>query len=84
MTFPPALAVVLVVALLSASLFHAVFGRSWRGLGISIVAALGGFAVGETVARALAQNVAMVGQVHLAHGLLGCWVAMIVAWLRGG
>lgn len=76
---PPAFALGLVLVLLSAFLFHAIWGRSSGGLIVSIVAALLGFAAGEMAGRLFGHSFLMIGPAHMAHGLLGTWVAMLVA-----
>ncbi len=76
---PPAFALGFVLVLLSAFLFHAVWGKSAGGLIMSIVAALLGFAFGEIVARFFGHSFLMMGPAHMAHGLLGTWIAMAVA-----
>jgi hypothetical protein len=68
-----------VLVVLSAFLFHALFGRSTRGLVITIVVALTGFVLGEMIARLLGHTFAAMGPLHMVHGLLGTWVAMSVA-----
>jgi len=79
----PALALVLLLVVCSACAYHAAFGRTWRGWGMSVLAALCGFVAGEAVARWLGQGGWAVGQVHALHGLGGAWVALAAAgrWL---
>jgi len=79
---PPALLLAGALVLVSAFGFHAVAGRTLRGLGWMVVAALAGFLGGEAGARALWGERLAVGQVHLAHGLAGAWLAMAIARRR--
>jgi hypothetical protein len=79
---PPALLLSLLLVLLSALALHAAVGRTLRGLGLFVLAALTGFVLGETVARALAQDRGMLGPVHLTHGLVGAWLTLLVARRR--
>ncbi|MCE7939385.1 hypothetical protein DCC79_11305 [bacterium] len=76
---PPALALVVLLAVLVASTVHALFGRSWRGWAVTLLAALVGFAAGEALGRALGHLRGVVGQVHVVHGVLGAVVATAAA-----
>lgn len=81
---PPALVLVAILALLAASAFHAAFGRTWRGWGVAVLAALAGIAAGEAVARGLGHTRFLVGTVHVVHGLAGAAVGLVVAAWRVG
>ena len=81
--FPPAYALGIVLVVLSAFVFHALFGRSTRGLAITIVVAIVGFVIGEIVGRLLDHEFATMGPLHLFHGLLGAWIAMAIARYLG-
>lgn len=76
---PPALVLSVVLVLLSAFAYYAAMGRTARGLVLTVIAALIGFVAGETVARLLDHHRGMVGPIHLVHGLVGTWAAMIIA-----
>ena len=75
----PALVLTLVLVLGSAGAFHAAFGRTLRGLGVTLVAALAGFVLGEAAARWLGHTRGLIGHVHALHGLAGAWLAMTIA-----
>jgi len=75
----PGLVLTLLLVLGSAGAFHAASGRTLRGLGVAVVAALAGFVIGEAVARGFGQDRGMIGHVHALHGLAGAWLAMVVA-----
>ena len=75
MTLPPAMLLALCLVLLSAFVYHTAFGRSGRGLALSLVAALAGMVLGEALARGLGQG-PRVGELHLVHGLAGAWLCM--------
>jgi hypothetical protein len=79
---PPALLLTVVLVLLSALGFHAVAGRTARGLALFVIAALAGFLAGEIVARALAPTFGRLGPVHIVHGLAGAWLFLLVARQR--
>lgn len=68
----------LVVSLLIALLFHALFGSRWRGLALALIAALLGFTGGEAFARWSGTGFGMFGTVHLLHGVGGAVVALAV------
>lgn len=78
---PPGLALALLVVALSGSLFHALFGRTMRGYAASLGVAAAGFAAGELFARLIDSHGGRLGGVHLVHGVVGAWAAMIV-WRR--
>lgn len=80
---PPGLVLVVLLAVFVASAFHAWFGQSWRGWGVTFLAALVGFAAGEAVGRALGHVRGVVGQVHVLHGLLGAVGACAAAAVVG-
>jgi hypothetical protein len=79
---PPPLVMILLLVVLSASLFHALFGRTARGWLVLLVAALGGFVAGEALARLLDQEWGRLGPVHLAAGLAGAWAVMALVHRR--
>lgn len=78
----PALLLVVVLVLLSASVYHAAFGQSTRGLFVTLLAAFSGFLLGEAVARGLGHEGFTLGEIHLLHALLGAWLGMGIAARR--
>jgi uncharacterized membrane protein YeaQ/YmgE (transglycosylase-associated protein family) len=72
----------LILSLLMAFVYHAAFGRTGRGLVVSILAALTGMVLGEALARMLGQHWLMVGQAHVLHGSVGAWLCMALAARR--
>lgn len=80
-TLPPGLALALLAVALSGSLFHALFGRTMRGYAAALGVAALGFAAGELFARLIDSHGGRLGGVHLVHGVVGAWAAMIV-WRR--
>ena len=80
----PALALVVLLCLIYAGLFHLWRGRAWLDLGVSILSALLGFAVGQAIGYFVGLNLLVVGQIYVLEGTLMSWLAMLaVAWLRG-
>jgi len=78
----PALLLSLVVALIYAALFHLWQGRTLRDLGIFILAAVLGFAVGQGVGRWVYVPLLewqRVGQVHVLVASLFSWLALFIA-----
>ncbi len=76
----PALVLTLVLVLGSAAAFHAAWGRTLRGLGLAVLAALAGFVAGEALMRWLGGDRWLYGQVYLLPDLAGAWIAMGLAW----
>lgn len=78
----PALLLGLVVALIYAALFHLWQGQTLRDLGVFILAALLGFAVGQGVGRWVYGpwlEWQRVGQVHVLVASLFSWLALFIA-----
>ena len=78
----PALLLAVVLVLLSASVYHAAFGKSLRGFFVTVLAAFSGFLLGEALARGLGHERFALGQIHLLHALLGAWLGMGIAARR--
>ncbi len=76
---PPAYALAFLLVVLSGTVFHALFGRSWRGLLVSLAAAGIGFALGEVLARFMGVEVGRLGPLHPVLALAGAWLVMTVA-----
>ena len=76
---PPPVLLSLMLVLLSAFAFHALFGRSGRGIATLVVVALAGFLAGEALARAFDTSRGTIGTVHVAFGLAGAWAFLFVA-----
>lgn len=76
---PPAYALALLLVVLSGTAFHALFGRTWRGLLSSMAAATAGFLIGEALARFMGLTFGQVGPLHPVLGVTGAWLAMAVA-----
>lgn len=73
----------LLLASLYGALFHFIWGKRWRDLGIYWVAAVVGFAIGQAVFGALGLSVYPVGQVRVVESTIVSWICLFVArWLN--
>lgn len=79
MPFSPALVLSAVIASIYGVLFHFIYGRTLKQLGIYWLAALVGFALGQVLAGALGWRILMIGEVHLLEGTIGSGVALSIA-----
>ncbi len=77
----PPLLLIVVLASLNAGIFHFLWGRTLRQLGLVWIAALLGFVLGHLVAAAIGFAVLKLGAVYAAGGAIGAWIAMFVARL---
>lgn len=62
-----------------AGIFHFLWGRSLKQLGLVWIAAVLGFVIGDLVAAATEFSLLKLGAVYAAGGSLGAWIAMIIA-----
>ncbi|MFQ5946046.1 MAG: hypothetical protein ACE5NC_07325 [Anaerolineae bacterium] len=75
----PPLLLIVVLASLNAGIFHFLWGRTLKQLGVLWVAAVAGFVVGHLVAAAMGFVLLKLGAVYAAGGVVGAWIAMIIA-----
>ncbi len=81
---PPALAIILLIAVLYGAIFHLWKGRNWRDLGNFILVSILGFTLGQIIGILLQLDVLQLGQVHLIEGTIFAWLLMLAfVWLRG-
>ena len=79
----PSLVFSLLLASLYGSVFHFIWGKRWRDLGLYWAAAVFGFAVGQAVFQFLGFSVYMIGEVRLLESTVVSWVCLFVArWLN--
>jgi hypothetical protein len=79
MPVSPMLVLSLVIATLYAALFHLLGGKTMRDLGVTWLAAVVGFAVGQVLASALGWADPMIGELHLLAASAASWLAMALA-----
>ena len=75
---PPALLFSLLLSTAYAALFHLWRGGGVRRLGLFLVAAWIGFALGQAAGSLLGWNVAMLGEVHLLEATIGSAMALVI------
>ncbi len=79
----PSVAFSLLLASLYGAVFHFIWGKSWRELGLYWAAAVLGFAIGQAAFTLLGLSVYMIGEVRVAEGTIVSWACMFVAkWLK--
>jgi hypothetical protein len=84
LTIPPAIIIILILAILYGTLFHLWKGKTWRDLGAFILIALIGFIIGQLIGVFLQLDVLKLGQVHIIEGTLFAWLLMLAfVWLKG-
>ena len=79
MSFSPLLILSVVLATLYAAVFHFFWGSSLKQLALYWLAALLGFAIGQTIATALAWRDILIGELHLLPASAACWLLMALA-----
>jgi hypothetical protein len=71
------------LASLYGAVFHFVWGKRWRDLGIYWAAAVIGFGLGQAISTALGFSVYMIGQVRVVESTSVSWICLFVArWLN--
>lgn len=75
----PPLLLIVVLASLNAGIFHFLWGRTLKQLGLVWLAGLLGFVVGHLVAAAIGFALLKLGAVYAAGGVVGAWIAMFIA-----
>lgn len=75
----PLLVLSLVLATLYAAAFHLLWGKSGKGLLVSWMSAVLGFAVGQILAASLGWRDVLIGELHLLGASLFCWLFMFLA-----
>lgn len=79
----PSLVFSALLASLYGAVFHFIWGKRWRDLGIYWAVAVIGFAMGQAVFDWLGFSVFMVGQVRVLESTIVSWVCLFVAkWLN--
>lgn len=82
MSLRPEVALVVLAVLLSALLFHTLWGRTWRGLAVALIASTLGFALGLGFGRVLGWASHVPEPEAMVAGVLGSWLTMAVARRR--
>lgn len=82
MSLRPDVALVVLAVLFSALLFHTLWGRSWRGLAVALIASSFGFGLGLWIGRWLGWASHVPEPQAMAAGVLGSWLTMAVARRR--
>ncbi len=75
----PLLVLSLVLATLYGALFHLLWGRSFKQLFLSWLAAVVGFAAGQLLASVLGWRDLMIGELHLIAASVLSWILMAFA-----
>jgi hypothetical protein len=75
----PLLILSLVLVTLYSALFHLLWGRTFKQLLLSWLAALLGFAVGQVLASAVGWRDLLIGELHLITASVMCWLLMALA-----
>jgi hypothetical protein len=79
----PSLVFSLLLASLYGAVFHLIWGKRWRDLGIYWAAAVIGFGAGQAVFAALGFSVYLIGQVRAVESTIVSWGCMFLArWLN--
>ncbi len=79
----PSLVFSVLLASLYGAVFHFIWGKSWRDLGLYLVAAVVGFGVGQILFDLLGLSLYMIGQVRLVEATAVSWCCLFVArWLN--
>lgn len=74
----PSLIVSLLIAAGLALVYHVWRGGGFARLVITFVAAAAGFLAGQLAAQLLGWQLLMLGEVHLAEGLIGALIAIVI------
>jgi len=74
----PSLIVSLIIAAGLALAYHVWRGGSFARLVVSLAAAAAGFLAGQFAAQLFGWQLLMLGEVHLAEGLIGALIAIVV------
>ncbi len=77
----PGLLLALLLSTGYASLYHLWGGRDLRDLGICLLAAILGFALGHSASVLLGLDVWRIGQVRVIEGTAGAWLALMLVYL---
>jgi hypothetical protein len=81
--FSPSLVFSLLLASLYGAVFHFIWGKRWRDLGLYWVVAVIGFAIGHAVFEFLGLSVYKIGQVRVVASSIASWACLFVArWLN--
>jgi len=75
----PSLLLALVVSTLYAAVFHLLWGKSWRQLLITWIAALLGFVSGQVLAKLLSLHDPQLGELHMVTASAVGWLFMFLA-----
>ncbi len=79
----PSLVFSVLLASLYGAIFHFIWGRTWRELGLYWIAGVIGFAVGQAVFSLLGFSVYLIGEVRVVESSLVSWCCLFVArWLK--
>lgn len=79
MPVSPIVVLSLVIATLYAALFHLLAGKAMRDLGVTWLAAVVGFGVGQVLASAMGWADPMIGELHVLAASAVSWLAMALA-----
>jgi hypothetical protein len=75
---PPSLILSLMIACLYGALFHLVWGRTALGLIRALGIAAAGFLVGEAGARLMNSGLLMLGDVHIGIASIAAWAGLAI------
>ena len=75
----PVVVLCVVAAMAYAALFHLLWGKTFKGLLISWLAALIGLGLGQTIAALLSWRDVLIGEFHLLAASVACWLALAFA-----
>ncbi len=79
----PSLVFSALLASLYGAVFHFIWGKSWRDLGLYWLAAVVGFAVGQMAFGLVGFSVYMIGEVRVVESTIVSWLCLFVArWLK--
>jgi uncharacterized membrane protein YjjP (DUF1212 family) len=75
----PLLVLSAVIATLYSALFHLLWGQTFRELGISWLAGMVGFGLGQVLASSFGWGDIRIGELHLLAASAFCWLFMALA-----
>lgn len=75
----PMLVLSLVLVTLYSALFHLLWGRTFKHLALSWLAAVVGFAAGQLLASAMGWRDLLIGELHLVTASIMSWLLMALA-----
>ena len=79
----PSLVFSVLLASLYGAVFHFIWGKSWRDLGLYLVAAVVGFGLGHVLFDLLGLSLYMIGHVRVVEATVVSWCCLFVArWLN--